>query len=246
MKGIRDITRLSNGTYVIVAGSADDAGISEIYKWSGNVADAPILVNTAANGIINMEGAMEVHDNGNLSLTSLQVIADGGDATPYGDNIVAKDFGDLHLRKFRSDRLTTIDLVVIPCQQVVSTITSTTSTTFCPGDSVVLTAPDSMNAYTWSTGATTRSITVHSQNDFTVTVDKHGCIVTSAVTTTTVKSLNEDINGDGVVSNTDLGKLLLLFGQNCNCLEDINKDGKVTNTDLGLLLLRFGKSCSGL
>jgi hypothetical protein len=246
IKGIRDITRLSNGTYVIVAGSADDAGISEIYKWSGNIADAPIHVTTPANGIINMEGAMEVHDNGNLSLTSLQVISDGGDATPYGDNILAKDFGDLHLRKFRSDRLTNIDLVVIPCQQVVSTITSTSSTTFCPGDSVILTAPDSMNAYTWSNGATTRSITVHSQDNYTVTVNKHGCIDTSAITATSIQSLNEDINSDGVVSNSDLNNLLLLFGQSCNCHEDINKDGKVSNADLNLLLIKFGMSCNGL
>lgn len=38
-------------------------------------------------------------------------------------------------------------------------------------------------------------------------------------------------------------KILLKFGISCTCLEDINGDGIVTNTDLGKLLLKFGSSC---
>jgi predicted extracellular nuclease len=52
-----------------------------------------------------------------------------------------------------------------------------------------------------------------------------------------------DISRDGVISNADLGKLLLKFGTSCTCLEDINGDGAVSITDLNKLLLKFGTTC---
>jgi hypothetical protein len=140
------------------------------------------------------------------------------------------------------DSLETLNLTINSTP--VSTITANASTTFCPGDSVTLTAPDSMSSYSWSNGATTQSISVYTQNDFTVTINKHGCMATSAVTTTTIQSLNEDINVDGVVSNTDLNNLLQLFGHTCTCHEDINRDSRVSNADLNLLLLKFGRHCN--
>ncbi len=53
-----------------------------------------------------------------------------------------------------------------------------------------------------------------------------------------------DINHDGIVTNVDLGKLLLKFGTSCTCSEDVNGDGIISNTDLGKLLLKFGKVCN--
>lgn len=58
------------------------------------------------------------------------------------------------------------------------------NTTFCQGDSVTLTAPQS-SAYSWSNGATTRSITVRNSGSFTVRVtNASGCqsAVSAAVT----------------------------------------------------------------
>jgi len=55
------------------------------------------------------------------------------------------------------------------------------STTLCPGDSVVLDAGDGYATYQWSTGATSRTITVHTAGDYTVSVqDADGCGGTSA------------------------------------------------------------------
>ena len=110
-RGFRDLIRMSNGTYVIVAGnSAGDPITSAIFKWSGNTTDAPILVNTSANNILNMEGVMAVNTGGKLAINKLQVISDGGDDVLYGDGTASKDFAALNMRKFRSDILSSIDL----------------------------------------------------------------------------------------------------------------------------------------
>lgn len=110
-RGFRDLTRLSNGTYVIVAGNPAGSPLtSAIYKWTGNAADVPVMVATAADGVLNMEGVMGVNTAGHLSMTRLQVISDMGDDDLYADGSEAKDFADLNLRKFRSDALSGLDL----------------------------------------------------------------------------------------------------------------------------------------
>ena len=54
-------------------------------------------------------------------------------------------------------------------------------TTFCEGGSVTLTAPGGFDAYLWSTGETTQSITVTQTGSYTVTVmAQNGCTATSA------------------------------------------------------------------
>jgi hypothetical protein len=72
-----------------------------------------VHVSSAGGGNINMEGAMEVHTTGQLSLTKLQVISDYGANILYNDNNEAKSFSDLNLRKFRSDVLVNLDLTMV-------------------------------------------------------------------------------------------------------------------------------------
>jgi len=56
------------------------------------------------------------------------------------------------------------------------TITTTGSTAFCDGGSVMLNAPAGFTSYEWSTGETTQSITVTTADDYTVLVrDAGGC-----------------------------------------------------------------------
>jgi hypothetical protein len=110
-RGIRDLVRLSNGTYIILAGNVGGSPVTgAIYKWTGNAKDTPAIVNCPAGTSLNMEGAMQVNVNGSLSLTDLQVITDKGDDILYNDGTEAKDFSDLIYRKFRSDILSNIDL----------------------------------------------------------------------------------------------------------------------------------------
>ena len=70
-----------------------------------------------------------------------------------------------------------------------ATITASGPTTFCGGGSVVLTASDGIS-WLWSTNETTRSITITSTGDYSVTVtDASLCTATSAVTHVTVHPL---------------------------------------------------------
>ncbi|MFN5133930.1 MAG: gliding motility-associated C-terminal domain-containing protein [Chitinophagaceae bacterium] len=69
------------------------------------------------------------------------------------------------------------------------TITAGGPTTFCAGGSVVLTS-SSATGNTWSTGATTQSITVTTSGTYTVAVTTAGCTsATSAGTTVTVNPI---------------------------------------------------------
>jgi hypothetical protein len=291
-RGIRDLIRLSDGTYIIIAGNyASDPVNGAIYKWTGNANDAPILVNNPDVAALNVEGVMQVNTGGQLSTTQLQVITDKGGDVLYNDGSAAKDLGDLNLRKFRLDNLSGLDLHIcqptfssstqtacdsytwngtiystsgtykdtIPnaggCDSILTlaltivttptaTIATSGSTTFCPGDSVILTAPDNLTSYLWSTNETTKSIIVKNTGDYTVLVANGACSATSAIVAVTKKQLLGDSNTDGAVNVADLSELLLLFGQSCTCPSDFNNDGVINVADLSTLLLQFGTTCT--
>ncbi len=111
-RAIRDLTRLANGTYIIVAGDAGGAQMGALYKWSGQRTDLPIRLITPTVDSLNMEGVMPVYAAGGTSTNGLQVITDKGGDVLYNDGTEAKDFGDLQLRKFRSDVVTVSDLTL--------------------------------------------------------------------------------------------------------------------------------------
>lgn len=77
---------------------------------------------------------------------------------------------------------TLIDTVDINIGTITPTITASGPLTFCNGDSVILTSSLS-TGNTWSTGATTQSITVFSAGNYSVT---SSCGTTSLITTVTV------------------------------------------------------------
>jgi hypothetical protein len=71
----------------------------------------------------------------------------------------------------------------------VISVTAASSTTFCQGGSVTLTAT-SGNSYLWSNGATTQSITASTAGSYSVTVNQgNACVNTSAATVVTVNAL---------------------------------------------------------
>jgi hypothetical protein len=78
---------------------------------------------------------------------------------------------------------TTVTVNAMP----VATITPGSSTTFCAGSSVSLTA-SAGSSYLWSNGATARSIFVNSGGNYSVTVTSNGCSTTSAPVTVTVNA----------------------------------------------------------
>lgn len=105
-RGIRDIVRLSNGTYIIAAGSSNETQNSALYKWTGNAADAPVALNSFTTTGLNIESVMGVNESGVLSLTKLQTICDNGSVNFYDDGTEAKDLSQNNFKKYRSDILT--------------------------------------------------------------------------------------------------------------------------------------------
>ena len=176
LRGIRDLIRLSNGTYIIIAGNPQGSPItSAIFKWSGNPSDLPILVTTTANGILNMEGVMPINSNNQLSMNQLQVISDNGEDVFYADGIQAKDFMGLSLRKFRSDNLTNIDLCLL----------TSTSTPIISQNALTLTSTSGAS-YQWFLnniaipGATFQNYTVNQNGNYYVSVSNAlGCTANS-------------------------------------------------------------------
>jgi hypothetical protein len=191
-RGIRGVIRATNGTYIIVAGnSGGDPITSAIFKWSGHATDAPILVNTTANNILNMEGVMEIlPDNGLLSV-QLQVISDGGDEILYNDGNEAKDFADLSLRKFRSDILSGVNL----CMPLSGDTTAIACNNFTWHGTTYTASATPTYVYTSSMGCDS-TVTLHltinnsSTSDTTATVCDHftwnGTTYTASATPTHV------------------------------------------------------------
>jgi len=102
-RGIRDLIRLSNGNYIILAGRYDEALDPAVYRWTGNAGDAASLIPSFNVAGLNIEGVMPVNEGGQLSLSKLQFISDNGSTVFYGDNIEAKDLPSDNFKKFRSD-----------------------------------------------------------------------------------------------------------------------------------------------
>jgi Lamin Tail Domain/Secretion system C-terminal sorting domain len=113
-RGIRDIIRLSNGEYVIAAGSYDGTSNPALYLWSGNAADAPSALSSFDVTGQNPEALVQVNQGGQLALNQLQVISDDGDAVYYNDGTEAKDLTQLNFEKFSSAVVTSSDPVALP------------------------------------------------------------------------------------------------------------------------------------
>ena len=176
-RGIRDLIRLSNGTYIIIAGNSGSSPItSAIFKWTGNAQDLPVLIVTPLNGVLNMEGVMPVNLNAQLSMTQLQIISDGGGDILYNSNVESKDLTDLSLRKFRSDNLSGINLCLI---------TASSTPVITQSGELLTSTPATGYQWYYNTnaipGATLQNFSAtQNGNYFVVTTNSLGCDAPSA------------------------------------------------------------------
>ena len=102
-RGIRDIIRLSNGNYIIIAGNYDNTPvIGGMYLWKGGTS-VPQLLTTMPITALNAEAAVEIDKNGVLQEDRLQIISDNGSWVYYNDGTQSKDLSENKYKKFRSD-----------------------------------------------------------------------------------------------------------------------------------------------
>ncbi len=101
-RGIRDMIRLPNGNYVILAGSSDFEIKPAVYSWTGHARDVPVSINSFALAGLNAEGVLPINEAGGLSLNKLLVLTDNGNDIYYGDTIAAKSLSAPQYKKFTS------------------------------------------------------------------------------------------------------------------------------------------------
>ncbi len=101
-RGIRDMIRLPNGSYVIIAGSCGADLVPAVYTWTGQATNSPVLVSSFVLAGLNVEGVIPVYEQGQLSLNKLQVLTDNGNDIFYGDTVLAKNLSADNLKKFSS------------------------------------------------------------------------------------------------------------------------------------------------
>lgn len=101
-RGIRDIFRMVNGTYVIIAGRPDDgAANSAVYRWSGIATEQPILINDFGLSTRNVEGVIDPSEYcGGVNNNTLTFIADNGTSVYYNDAVEAKVLATPEYKKF--------------------------------------------------------------------------------------------------------------------------------------------------
>ncbi|MEB3295388.1 MAG: ExeM/NucH family extracellular endonuclease [Synechococcales bacterium] len=118
-RGIRSIERNNTGQYVIIAGSAGATGDFQLYTWSGQPTDAPILSSVDLNALAaggSFESIVEVPDN-LTSASQIQVLVDNGDnvwypGAPAIGTTISKELPQDNFQKFRSDLITNLGTVV--------------------------------------------------------------------------------------------------------------------------------------
>ena len=116
-RGIRDIIRLSTGTYIIVAGNYDNVPVTGmLYKWSGVAGEAPVALPSFNINNLNAEASMEIFEGGVSSLTKLQLIADNGADDFYNTGTEAKDLTHDTYKKFSSEVVPGLITGVVPVQ----------------------------------------------------------------------------------------------------------------------------------
>jgi hypothetical protein len=162
-------TATAAGTYNMVVTNATGCATT-----SANVV---VTTYAAPTATITAGGPITFCQGGNVTLTANNASAyswSNGSTTP---SITANTSGSylVTITDLNGCTATSASTVVTVNPLPTATITASGSTTFCTGDSVILTANTS-SSYLWSTSQTTQSITVYNSGNYTVQVtNANGC-----------------------------------------------------------------------
>ncbi len=168
----------TSGSYTVSVGSGSCTATS-----------SPIVVtvNSAPQATITAGGPTSFCAGGSVTLT-----ASAGDSYLWStgettQSIVASSSGSYTVTVTTSGCSATSPATVVTESSIPGppTITPSGPTTFCLGDSVILTSSPG-GSYLWSNGETTQAITVFNSGSYTVTITTNGCSASSASTSVIV------------------------------------------------------------
>jgi gliding motility-associated-like protein len=168
------ITVSTSGSYTVTVGSG---------SCSATSMPISVTVNPAPTAIITPGGPTSFCAGGSVTLTASpggSYLWSNGETT---QSIIASITGSYTVTVTTSgcsatSAPTAVTVSTIPAPP---TITPSGPTTFCLGDSVILTSSPG-GAYMWSNGETTQAITVFNSGSYTVTITTSGCSASSAST----------------------------------------------------------------
>ena len=195
---------LENGTIIITVTALD--------KCNSPVSKS---INIAINGLpkatITPSGTTVICSGASVTLTAAGGTTYSWSTGPTSAAIAVSTAGIYTVIVKNSCGVDTAKQIVTVNNAPVVTITSSSATTFCPGDSVALTAHGG-SSYTWSTGAATPIITVQTSGIYTVTAS-NSCGTSTAKQVVVVNSLPAAIIGtNGSTSFCSGGSVTLTAG----------------------------------
>lgn len=210
----QSITVVLGGTYIVTLTNASNC--------SATSAPVNVIVNPLPQvPVINASGPLTFCAGDSVILTSSSTSNNSWNTGDTTQSITVNASGTYFVTVVNGNGCqaqSATDSVTVNPLPNVPTVALSGPSTFCAGDSVVLTSSAAFNN-TWSTGDTTQTITVFTTGNFSVSVsDINGCSASSASTLITVNSLplapvistngpTVFCAGDSVIltSNTSLG-----------------------------------------
>lgn len=164
----RSITVKASGSYSVEYTDANSC------KGTSNVIE--VVVNTPVKPVVTADGPLTFCEGDSVKLSSSATAGNTWSTGATNQHIFIKASGKYTVKTGTGacERVSdTVQVVVHP--NPVVTITPSGATTFCEGDSVILTSSQ-LTGNQWSTGATTRSITVKTSGFYSVEyTDANSC-----------------------------------------------------------------------
>lgn len=210
----QSITVSTSGTYTVT--------VTDGNGCEGASASLTVTVNPLPTPSIDADGPLTFCQGDNVILTA-NTAANGylwsNGATTQSITVTSSGTFTVTITDANGCMGTSAPVTTVVNTNPTPTVTPDGPTTFCEGDSVVLTSSIA-DSYLWSTGATTQSITVYATGNYSVTVtDANGCVGTSAPVSVTVNTnptptitANNDLefcDGDSVVLTSSLANSYL-------------------------------------
>jgi gliding motility-associated-like protein len=182
----QSITVTSSGTY--------DVTVTDANGCQGVSNSITVTVNPLPNPTITASGPITFCQGGNVTLTcnpagasylwSNGAVTQSITVNTSGTYTVTLTDANGCVGTSQTPVVVTVNALPAP------SITASGPTTFCAGDSVILTCNPAGASYLWSTNAVTQSITITTAGNYTVTLtDANGCVGTSSPITVVVNPL---------------------------------------------------------
>jgi hypothetical protein len=174
------------GTYTVLVTSADGCTntATTVVALTNCACTPPVLTATTVNACLGTaSGSIDLTVNGGIApITYL-----------WSNGATTQDITGLLAGSYAVTVSDSVDcaasLTITVGNTTAPTITASGATTFCSGGSVTLTATAG-DAYLWSNGATSQSITVSTSGSFSATVTRGACVATTAAVPVTVNSFS--------------------------------------------------------